>query len=91
MKIWTCYDNLAAQQWTYTPDNLIILANKDMCMSFSFCFVEVAFVPTFGWLEVSLKHSPSLLSGKLMLEPEKLPELTCTFRIFHSELTILIF
>jgi len=26
-KIWTCFDNLPAQQWTYTPDNYIRLTN----------------------------------------------------------------
>ena len=25
MKIWTCYDNLPAQQWTYTSDDTIVL------------------------------------------------------------------
>ncbi|TFK44016.1 ricin B lectin domain-containing protein, partial [Crucibulum laeve] len=25
MKIWTCYDNLPAQQWTYTSDNYVRL------------------------------------------------------------------
>ncbi|KAF8147701.1 G-X-X-X-Q-X-W domain-containing protein [Crassisporium funariophilum] len=28
MKIWTCYDNLPAQQWNYTPDNRILLTNR---------------------------------------------------------------
>ncbi|KAF9522162.1 ricin B lectin domain-containing protein [Crepidotus variabilis] len=29
-KIWQCFDNLAAQQWTYTPDNFIRLTNTSL-------------------------------------------------------------
>lgn len=36
-KIWTCYDNLPAQQWFYTADNRIALENqgmyRDLCRS----------------------------------------------------------
>ena len=28
LKIWQCYDNLPAQQWYYTTDNRIALANQ---------------------------------------------------------------
>ncbi|KAL0947890.1 hypothetical protein HGRIS_010525 [Hohenbuehelia grisea] len=32
MKIWQCYDNLPAQQWTYLPDDFIRLTNTDQCL-----------------------------------------------------------
>ncbi|KDQ25612.1 carbohydrate-binding module family 13 protein, partial [Pleurotus ostreatus PC15] len=32
MKIWTCYDNLPAQEWYYTDDNRIALFNKGLCL-----------------------------------------------------------
>ncbi|KAF8890491.1 ricin B lectin domain-containing protein [Infundibulicybe gibba] len=32
MKIWQCYDNLPAQEWTYTPNNKISLNNKGLCL-----------------------------------------------------------
>ncbi|KAF4608057.1 hypothetical protein EYR40_000400 [Pleurotus pulmonarius] len=32
MKIWTCYDNLPAQEWYYTGDNRIALFNKGLCL-----------------------------------------------------------
>ncbi|KAL0959667.1 hypothetical protein HGRIS_011367 [Hohenbuehelia grisea] len=32
LKIWQCWDNLPAQQWTYTPDNFILLNNADQCV-----------------------------------------------------------
>ncbi|KAF5376989.1 hypothetical protein D9615_007348 [Tricholomella constricta] len=32
MKIWTCYDNLAAQAWYYTNDNRIALAGAGQCL-----------------------------------------------------------
>ena len=32
MKIWTCYDNLPAQQWFYTGDNRIALENQGFCL-----------------------------------------------------------
>lgn len=31
-KIWTCYDNLPAQQWTYTPDDYIRLTGTSQCL-----------------------------------------------------------
>lgn len=30
MKIWTCYDNLPAQEWYYTDDNRVALENQGM-------------------------------------------------------------
>ena len=35
MKIWTCYDNLPAQQWYYTDDNRIALENQGMLLNSS--------------------------------------------------------
>ncbi|EKM79676.1 hypothetical protein AGABI1DRAFT_114159 [Agaricus bisporus var. burnettii JB137-S8] len=32
MKIWQCFDNLPAQQWTYNSENQIKLADKDFCL-----------------------------------------------------------
>ncbi|TFK37401.1 G-X-X-X-Q-X-W domain-containing protein [Crucibulum laeve] len=32
MKIWQCYDGLAAQQWFYTDDNRIALQNQGQCL-----------------------------------------------------------
>lgn len=32
MKIWQCYDGLAAQQWYYTGDNRIALTNQGLCL-----------------------------------------------------------
>ena len=32
MKIWTCYDNLPAQEWYYTDDNRIALENQGFCL-----------------------------------------------------------
>ncbi|KAF9041470.1 ricin B lectin domain-containing protein [Panaeolus papilionaceus] len=32
MKIWQCYDNLAAQQWSFTTDNKIALATQGQCL-----------------------------------------------------------
>ncbi|KAF6763220.1 ricin B lectin domain-containing protein [Ephemerocybe angulata] len=32
MKIWSCYDNLPAQNWYYTDDKRIALANKGFCL-----------------------------------------------------------
>lgn len=32
MKIWTCYSNLPAQEWYYTSDNRISLANQGFCL-----------------------------------------------------------
>ncbi|KAJ3512418.1 hypothetical protein NMY22_g15336 [Coprinellus aureogranulatus] len=32
MKIWQCYDNLAAQQWYFTPDNRIALEGQGQCL-----------------------------------------------------------
>ena len=32
MKIWTCFNNLPAQQWFYTGDNRIALENKGLCL-----------------------------------------------------------
>ncbi|KAF7440069.1 hypothetical protein PC9H_000412 [Pleurotus ostreatus] len=32
MKIWTCFDNLPAQEWYYTGDNRIALFNKGLCL-----------------------------------------------------------
>ncbi|KIM35511.1 carbohydrate-binding module family 13 protein [Hebeloma cylindrosporum] len=58
MKIWTCYDNLAAQQWTYTPDNLIILTNKGWCTSFQSLMGYS--VPMFG-LDLSIPLSYPVL------------------------------
>jgi len=31
LKIWTCYDNLPAQQWFYTNDHRIALENQGFC------------------------------------------------------------
>ncbi|GLB36857.1 putative G-X-X-X-Q-X-W domain-containing protein [Lyophyllum shimeji] len=32
MKIWTCYDNLPAQQWYFTNDSRIALENHGLCL-----------------------------------------------------------
>ncbi|RXW19552.1 hypothetical protein EST38_g6302 [Candolleomyces aberdarensis] len=32
MKIWQCFDNLAAQQWTFTSDNRITLGGTPLCL-----------------------------------------------------------
>lgn len=32
MKIWTCFDNLPAQEWFYTADNRIALENQGFCL-----------------------------------------------------------
>ncbi|KAG6908081.1 hypothetical protein DXG01_006216 [Tephrocybe rancida] len=32
LKIWTCYDNLAAQSWYYTDDKRIALENAGQCV-----------------------------------------------------------
>ncbi|KAF9041471.1 ricin B lectin domain-containing protein [Panaeolus papilionaceus] len=32
MKIWQCYDNLAAQKWSFTEDNRIALEGKGQCL-----------------------------------------------------------
>lgn len=32
MKIWQCYDGLAAQQWYWTGDNRIALTNQGFCL-----------------------------------------------------------
>ncbi|KIK51386.1 carbohydrate-binding module family 13 protein [Collybiopsis luxurians FD-317 M1] len=32
MKIWQCYDNLAAQQWYFTDDNRVALEGKGQCL-----------------------------------------------------------
>lgn len=32
MKIWTCFNNLPAQQWFYTGDNRIALQNEGLCL-----------------------------------------------------------
>ncbi|KAJ8508457.1 hypothetical protein ONZ45_g9262 [Pleurotus djamor] len=32
MKVWTCYDNLPAQQWYFTQDRRIALENKGLCL-----------------------------------------------------------
>ncbi|KAF8988418.1 ricin B lectin domain-containing protein, partial [Cyathus striatus] len=32
MKIWTCYDNLPAQTWTYTTSNTIALSVQGQCL-----------------------------------------------------------
>ncbi|KAJ2935517.1 hypothetical protein H1R20_g1575, partial [Candolleomyces eurysporus] len=32
LKIWTCYNNLPAQQWWYTDDNRIALQNRGFCL-----------------------------------------------------------
>lgn len=32
MKIWQCYDGLAAQQWYYTGDNRVALTNQGFCL-----------------------------------------------------------
>ncbi|KAJ8453796.1 hypothetical protein ONZ45_g19565 [Pleurotus djamor] len=32
MKVWTCYEGLAAQLWTYTPDDYIRLQGTNQCL-----------------------------------------------------------
>ena len=32
LKIWTCYDNLPAQSWTYTSSSQLELATGDLCV-----------------------------------------------------------
>ena len=32
MKIWTCFNNLPAQQWFYTNDNRVALENQGFCL-----------------------------------------------------------
>ncbi|KAF4604588.1 hypothetical protein EYR40_003362 [Pleurotus pulmonarius] len=34
LKIWTCYDNLPAQDWWYTNDSRIAVTSKGQCMDF---------------------------------------------------------
>lgn len=38
MKIWQCYDNLAAQKWSFTEDNRIALEGKGIILTVVSCY-----------------------------------------------------